>query len=339
MIESKKINTIVAMVVIFAFIISAAFLRYFAAHSVVVNLDSYSSGMAQNYYIYERDGKLTILPWDYNLAWGGFQSGNASSVINFPIDTPVSGIDMSSRPLIDKLFSDPEYLERYHGYLQQIINNYFAEGKFQEKINALDALISDYVKNDPTAFCTYDEYKSAVSAFITLGDLRAQSIQGQLDGTIPSTTVGQNADPTSLVSTESLDLSQLGSNMGGRGGNGSAFPAGGFRWFKGEDSNAPGGTREQDNGENSMSIPRGTGDRNDSDDPQRREPGAFQGDFGQTRQQRHNNSDQSNNAKNGFNLIFASSQGSISSGVYITGGSILVLITAIIFAKRSRRSY
>ncbi|HOG53663.1 MAG TPA: CotH kinase family protein, partial [Bacillota bacterium] len=46
-----------------------AVLRYLAAHTIVVNLDSYSSGMAQNYFIYEREGKLTILPWDYNLAW------------------------------------------------------------------------------------------------------------------------------------------------------------------------------------------------------------------------------------------------------------------------------
>ena len=32
-------------------------LRYFAAHTIVVNLDSYSSGMAQNYYIYEKTEK------------------------------------------------------------------------------------------------------------------------------------------------------------------------------------------------------------------------------------------------------------------------------------------
>lgn len=153
-------------------------LRYLAAHTIVVNLDSYSSGMAQNYYIYERDGRITILPWDYNLAWGGFQSGNASSVINFPIDTPVSGVEMSSRPLIDKLFANSEYLEQYHDYLKQLIDNYFANGKFEEKIEKLDALIADYVKNDPTVFCTYEQYKTAITAFITLGNLRAQSVQG-----------------------------------------------------------------------------------------------------------------------------------------------------------------
>lgn len=103
-------------------------LRYLAAHAIVVNLDSYSSSMAQNYYIYERGGRITILPWDYNLAWGGFQNGSASSVINFPIDTPVSGVEMSSRPLIEKLLDNPEYLEQYHGYLQQLIRTILYRG-------------------------------------------------------------------------------------------------------------------------------------------------------------------------------------------------------------------
>ena len=199
-------------------------LRYLAAHTIVVNLDSYSSSMAQNYYIYERDGQITILPWDYNLTWGGFQSGSASSVINFPIDTPLSGVEMSSRPLIDKLFANSDYLDRYHSYLQQLINNYFANGKFDEKINTLDALISDYVKNDATAFMSYEEYKAGVSTFINLGNLRAQSVQGQLDGTVPSTTAEQRANPELLVSAENLNLSDLGSMMGGRGGNNSEFP-------------------------------------------------------------------------------------------------------------------
>ncbi|HOV27964.1 MAG TPA: CotH kinase family protein [Pseudobacteroides sp.] len=196
-------------------------LRYLAAHTIVVNLDSYSSNMAQNYYLYENNGKVTILPWDYNLAWGGFQFGNAISIINFPIDTPVSGVDMSSRPLIEKLFSNTEYLEKYHGYLQELMTNYFANGKWEEKIDKLDALISDYVKNDKTAFCTFEEYKTAVETFKTVGNLRYQSIQGQLDGTVPSTTADQNANPDKLISAGDINLSLLGTMMGGnRGGMG-----------------------------------------------------------------------------------------------------------------------
>lgn len=192
-------------------------LRYLAAHTIVVNLDSYSSSMAQNYYLYERDGVTTILPWDYNLAWGGFQNDSASSVVNFPIDTPVSGVGMSDRPLIEKLFANNEYLERYHSYLQELITSYFSEGKFRQKVEELDQLISQYVKQDPTAFCTYEEYEKAVSSFITLGELRSESVQGQLDQTIPSTTEGQQANPDLLIGTGNLAISDLGTMMGGKG--------------------------------------------------------------------------------------------------------------------------
>ncbi len=190
-------------------------LRYLAAHTVVVNLDSYTSGMAQNYYIYERDGKITVLPWDYGLAFGGFQSDSASDVVNFPIDTPVSGVSMEDRPLINKLLEVPEYKDKYHEYLRQIVDGYFVSGVFAETVMDLDAKINNYVKNDVSAFVTYEEYEASLPVFIELGTLRAQSIDGQLNGTIPSTTDGQNSDKDALIDTSGINLSVLGSMMGG----------------------------------------------------------------------------------------------------------------------------
>ena len=49
-----------------------ALLRYFVVHNFVDNYDSYTGTMLHNYYLYEEDGKLTMLPWDYNLAFGAF---------------------------------------------------------------------------------------------------------------------------------------------------------------------------------------------------------------------------------------------------------------------------
>jgi hypothetical protein len=190
-------------------------LRYLAAHTVVVNLDSYSSNMQQNYYIYERDGKLTILPWDYGLAFGGFQLGDASSVVNFPIDTPVSGVSIADRPLIDKLLEVDEYRERYHEYLRQIVEGYFESGLYESTINAVNAKISEYVKGDVSAAFTFEQYEASLPQFIELGRLRAESISGQLDGSIPSTSSGQNADGATLIDASSIDLSALGSMKGG----------------------------------------------------------------------------------------------------------------------------
>lgn len=212
-------------------------LRYLAVHSFVVNLDSYSSTMAQNYYIYEQDGVIQILPWDYNYAWGAFQGGTASSTVNFPIDTPVSGVEMSDRPLISVLFENEEYLERYHGYLNELLEKYFTNGKFDNKIDELDNLIGKYVQTDPTAFYTYDEYKTAAEAFKNLGNLRAESVSGQLNGTVPSTTAEQKSDPDKLTDASSVTMSELGSN--GMGGDFGGF--GGFGDFGGNLPNARGG--------------------------------------------------------------------------------------------------
>ena len=193
-----------------------ATLKYFAAHTVIVNLDSYVSNMAHNYYLYEKDGQLAMLPWDFNLAFGGFQSGDASAIVNFPIDTPVSGVDLSDRPILAKLLEVPEHKALYHSYLQEIVDGYFNSGLFSETIDSLNALIAPYIKADPSAFYDYTSYQKAVTELKKLGLLRAESIQGQLDGTIPSTTEGQRTNPNALVDASAIDLSALGSMGGGR---------------------------------------------------------------------------------------------------------------------------
>jgi len=202
-------------------------LRYLAAHTAVVNLDSYSSNMGHNYYLYENNGQISMLPWDYNMSFGGFHVNSASSAVNFPIDTPVSGVSMEDRPMISKLLEQPEYLEKYHQYLQQIIDEYFAEGKFEQKVDQINAMISEHVKNDPSAFYTYEEYEAAVAEFKKLGELRGQSMQGQLDKSIPSTTEGQSADSSKLIDSSSIDMSILGDSGPENGGPGNGGPGNG----------------------------------------------------------------------------------------------------------------
>lgn len=42
-------------------------LRYFVVHNYVCNGDSYTGSMIHNYYLYEENGQLAILPWEW--AW------------------------------------------------------------------------------------------------------------------------------------------------------------------------------------------------------------------------------------------------------------------------------
>ena len=187
-------------------------LKYFAVNTYVVNLDSYSGQMYHNYYLYENNGKCQILPWDLNLSFGGYGAKNGgsgtSSTINFPIDNPVSG-DLEDMPLIGKLLEVDEYKELYHSYLQQIADEYFNSGYYANLVNKIDTLISPYVEKDPTAFCTYEEYKASIPEMITFGEDRTKSVLAQLTGEQPSTTYG-NIEST-------INMSALG-DMGGGGG-------------------------------------------------------------------------------------------------------------------------
>ena len=191
-------------------------IRYFVVHTFLCNGDSYTGSMVHNYYLYEEDGKLSMIPWDYNLAFGTFQGGNASGTVNSPIDTPVSG-DMSDRPMISWIFSSDEYTELYHKYYSEFINS----TDIEKLITNTAEMINEYVAKDPTKFCTYEEYLDGVDALKQFCELRVESVKGQLDGTIPSTTDGQNQDSSSLIDTGNLNISDMGSmgNKGGFGGN------------------------------------------------------------------------------------------------------------------------
>lgn len=197
-------------------------LRYMAVQTFVVNLDSLSGSMAHNYYLYENDGKLNLIPWDYNLAFGGFQAGSASETINFPIDTPFSsGVDPEDRQFFMALLENETYLAQYHAYLSQLVEAYVNGGGFDSFYDRVTAQIDALVQDDPTAFYTYDEYTAAAAMLKETVKLRAASVQGQLDGSIPSTRDGQSADSSNLIDASAIDLSVMGiMNGGGQGGPG-----------------------------------------------------------------------------------------------------------------------
>ncbi|MBQ4582633.1 MAG: CotH kinase family protein [Oscillospiraceae bacterium] len=189
-------------------------LRYFVVHNYVVNADSYTGSMVHNYYLYEEDGRLSMIPWDYNLAFGTFMGGSASSSVNDPIDSPLSVSGSGDRPMMDWILASEEYTDLYHQYFAQFLETVDVQAMIEETA----ALIASYVENDATAFCTYEEFVEGVAVLKEFCALRSESVSGQLAGTIPTTDAGQSADSTALVDTGDLNLSAMGTMGGGMGG-------------------------------------------------------------------------------------------------------------------------
>ena len=206
-------------------------LRYFVVHNFVVNGDSYTGTIIHNYYLHEKDGKLSMIPWDYNLAFGTFSGGEASASVNDAIDDV-----LSDRPMQAWIFSDSAYMQRYHDLFAEFLNTVDP----QTWIENAYALIAPYVEKDPTKFCTYEEFEAGVQALQTFCQLRRQSVEGQLDGTIPSTSEAQRADSGSLIDSSGLNLSAMGSMSGGMGGKGGNWDRGDSQQFSFPDGAAPG---------------------------------------------------------------------------------------------------
>ena len=162
-------------------------LRYIACNVFLVNLDSYLSSNCHNYILTEDNGKLSMLPWDYNLSFGSYQMRNANDAVNYAIDTALNNVSAEERPLISKLLEKDEYRQKYHEYLKEIVEKYIRSGVFEEKVNEITELIDEYVKNDTTSFDGYEAFKEGVETLRLFVKLRAESVSGQLDGSIPST--------------------------------------------------------------------------------------------------------------------------------------------------------
>lgn len=190
-------------------------LKYMAVHNFSVNDDSLSGAMAHNYYLYEANGQISMIPWDYNLAFGGMHGGDGTSVVNEPIDAA-----WQSTQLFDFVLENEEYKARYHEYYNKLVNEYLCGGKFEKTYNRIRTQIDSLVESDPNSMYTYEEYIKGAETLYNLVMLRAESLKGQLDGTIPSTSEGQKADSASLIDASSINISDLGSFMGGGGPGG-----------------------------------------------------------------------------------------------------------------------
>ena len=236
--------------------------------------------MIHNYYLYEEDGFLSMIPWDYNLAYGTFQSGDASGAVNDPIDNPLSITEGDTdRPMFSWIISSEKYTRLYHEYYEKFLEQFYESGYLTDLIDSTYSMIHSYVEKDPTKFCEVSEFEKAVETMKEFVSLRFESVEGQLSGTIGSTDAAQSADSDTLIDASSITLSDMGS-MGGGGspGGGSGFPgfpgggsgfSGGDSGFSGVDSGFPGGDSGFPGGPggNDTGFPGGGTDGNDSGFP------------------------------------------------------------------------
>ena len=215
-------------------------LKAIAINTVTGNYDSYSGSKAHNYYLLYSEGKFSYLGWDYNMSMGGFSEDGGASV-TADVSSPVYGVDISSRPLIEKLLAIEEYNEKYLAYVDSL-TEYFSD--FQTTVNAIADEIRTFVENDPSAFYTTEQFEAnIVASDANLSELEGKTgFGGNMQGERPDnsdTDAGaerpdfqngegqgggqrpdsQNADTENMTPSSDMPSQVIGGAGGNMGGN------------------------------------------------------------------------------------------------------------------------
>ncbi len=210
--------------------------KYMALQTIVVNFDCMTGRNTQNYYLREADGKISLIPWDYNLAWGGYPEDEdmegedmlegqgepmlpenagmrskeeVSRVVNFPIDTPFS-VDLNERTFFMKLLANEQFKARYYHYLDMLCNQYILGGEFDKTLSLINEEIGQLAGTEANAFYNNDRFHKAQQTCRLMLERRAASVLGQIKGSIPSTWEGQKAQPQQLINSDDINLQDLG---------------------------------------------------------------------------------------------------------------------------------
>ncbi|MBK7909698.1 CotH kinase family protein [Candidatus Pollutiaquabacter sp.] len=147
-----------------------------AYNNVLVNLDSYSGGFRQNYYLYYDHNRRWIpTVWDVNMAYGSFTNtgagggGGGGGVTAMQNLTPVLHETDANWPLIRNLLSDPMYKRMYLAHMRTLNNENFANADYKNLIGQLRTLIDSSVQADPNFLYTYTQYQSNLTTTVSGG--------------------------------------------------------------------------------------------------------------------------------------------------------------------------
>jgi len=144
-----------------------------AFNNALVNLDSYSGGFTQNYYLYRNDhNRFVPVVWDLNESFGKFSMTGSGNLNNTNSKAQMSHLlheNDSSFPLIQQLLSVPTYKRMYIAHLKTMITENFDNGSYEGTGQTLQDLIADAVQADQNKFFTYNNFISNLNSDVNGG--------------------------------------------------------------------------------------------------------------------------------------------------------------------------
>ncbi len=157
-----------------------------AFNNLLVNLDSYTGAISQNYYLYKADnGCFNAVVWDLNESFGSFN--------NTGIGPPLSVSQMqelsiwlhqnnTDRPLIHRLLNIPMYAKMYVAHFRTMYEEFFLNDDYYSLGTTYQALIDSSVQADVNKLYTYTQFQNNMTQTITSGPMNIPGLSLLMDG-------------------------------------------------------------------------------------------------------------------------------------------------------------
>lgn len=141
-----------------------------AFNNVLVNLNSYSGAVSENYYIYRDSfGKFNPIIWDMNLSFGSFKNTGQGSDLDLKglqqLD-PLLHETSPTKPLISKLLKNDEYKRKYIAHMRTILYDWFVTEKYMTRAKELQSMIESLLVNDVNKFYEMEDFSKSLKSTI-----------------------------------------------------------------------------------------------------------------------------------------------------------------------------
>lgn len=133
-----------------------------AFNNILVNLDSYTGGFTQNYYLYrDKSGRFLPVVWDLNESFGRFSNSGSGNLNGTTAKQQMSHLlheNDGNFPLIQQLLSNPLYKRMYLAHCKTMLLENFDNDTYFATGQTLQDLIDADVQADDNKFFSYNNF-------------------------------------------------------------------------------------------------------------------------------------------------------------------------------------
>jgi spore coat protein CotH len=165
-----------------------AFLKFMAVTAIVANLDSFHGGHNYCLYLHPETNKFHFIPWDLDLALGGFPMLGMPEQMDLSLTKPYPG----QSKLAERLMANKEYADKYHHLLKELVPLCFAKEKLLNEIATIEKVVKPLIEKETTAVAARKENAGGPGGTVRFGhpaadlktfvEKRSESIAAQLAG-------------------------------------------------------------------------------------------------------------------------------------------------------------